>query len=197
MGMRLVDRVEEQRLLQQAQRGDADAFAALYQAHVQAIFRYIYHRLNDTHLAEDLTGDVFVKALKGLGNYEDQGKPFVAWLYRIAHARLVDYYRKTGRRQEESNVEEEEIAVQPEMDNSLARRQIARILEKAIAHLTDEQQQVILLRFIEGYSLEKVAQLMDKKPNAIKSLQRRGLRSLGNRLSRSGLDLDAIFEGLN
>src|SRR5262245_48820662 len=166
MEISLVDRVEEQRLLQRAQRGDADAFAALYQAHVQAIFRYIYHRLNDTHVAEDLTSDVFVQAVKGLAGYVDQGKPFVAWLYRIAHARIVDHYRRTGRRPQESDIEEEEIAVHPEMDQALARRQAARTLSKAIAFLTDEQQQVIVLRFIEGYSLEKVAQLMDKKPNA-------------------------------
>jgi RNA polymerase sigma factor (sigma-70 family) len=197
MEISLVDRVEEQRLLQRAQHGDADAFATLYRANVQAIFRYIYHRLNDSHLAEDLTSDVFVQAVKGLGGYVDQGKPFVAWLYRIAHARIVDHYRRTGRRPVESDIEEEVIAVHPEMDQALARRQAAKTLSKAIAFLTDEQQQVIVLRFIEGYSLEKVAQLMDKKPNAIKSLQRRGLHSLANRLSRSGVDLDAIIEGLS
>ena len=72
-------RVDEQRLLQRAKRGDAEAFAALYRLNVQAIYRYIYYRVNDAALAEDLTGDVFTRAIKGMGGYEDQGKPFAAW----------------------------------------------------------------------------------------------------------------------
>src|SRR5690606_16882833 len=88
-GEELLDRVEERRLLRLAQKGDADAFAELYRANVQTIFRYIYHRVNDNHLAEDLTGDVFTRALEGLAGYREQGKPFVAWLYRISHARVV------------------------------------------------------------------------------------------------------------
>jgi RNA polymerase sigma-70 factor (ECF subfamily) len=88
-----VDRVEEKRLLQAARGGDRDAFATLYRANVQTIYRYIAYRVNDTQLAEDLTGDVFIRALQSMASYKDQGKPFKAWLYRIAHARVVDHYR--------------------------------------------------------------------------------------------------------
>jgi len=192
-----VDRVNERRLLQQAQRGDGDAFAEIYRDNVQAIFRYIFHRVNDSQLAEDLTGDVFTKALEGLPDYQDQGKPFIAWLYRIAHARVVDHYRRVERRPTESDVEDEPISVDQDMDAGMIRRHAAQVLRAAITELTEEQQQVIILRFIEGLRIETVAELMGKQANAIKALQFRALRSLAGRLERSGFDLDSIIAGLS
>jgi len=192
-----LDRDEEKRLLRAAVRGDSQAFAALYRENVQVIFRYIYNRVSDTHLAEDLTGDVFTKALQGIGSYTDQGKPFVAWLYRIAHARVVDHYRKVKRRPQESDVEAEPIPVDENMDENLLRRQAAKALRQAMTDLTADQQQVIVLRFIEGYHLEEVAELMDKNANAIKALQHRALRSLATRLERAGFDIATIIAGLS
>jgi RNA polymerase sigma-70 factor (ECF subfamily) len=192
-----VERVDEQRLLQRAQKGNADAFAQLYRANVQAIYRYIYHRVNDVHLAEDLTGDVFTRALKSMATYRDQGKPFVAWLYRIAHARVIDYYRMTNRRPIESDVEAEPIPVTANMDEGILRRQTAKALREAIGTLTDEQQQVVILRFIEGQSIETVADMMGKNANAIKALQHRALRTLAGRLERTGFDVESILSGLS
>ena len=192
-----MERSQEQRLISQAQRGDADAFAQLYQMHIQVIFRYVMYRVGDTSLAEDLTADVFVKALESLPRYRDQGKPLVAWLYRIAHARVVDHYRRSDRRPTESDVETEIVAFNPDWDADILRRQAARALRQAIADLTDDQQQVIILRFIEGYRIETVAEVMGKQPNAIKALQFRALRSLASRLSRSGFDLDTILAGIS
>ncbi len=192
-----MDRAEEQRLLAAAQRGDAEAFAALYRANVQAVFRYITYRVNDHQLAEDLTGDVFTNALKGIAAYQDRGKPFVAWLYRIARARVIDHYRRQDRRPAESDIEAEPLSVETDLDRSMLRQQAAKALRLAIADLTDEQQQVIILRFIEGYRTEAVAKLMGKQPNAIKALQFRALRSLGNRLRRSGFDIESLLTDLS
>lgn len=117
-----MERKDEQRLIAQAVRGDADAFAALYRAHVQAIYRYIVHRLNDTQLAEDFTADVFTRAWKSINAYQDQGKPFLAWLYRIAHARVVDHYRRQGRRPEEADLDDQPIAAQDDdIDSEMLR----------------------------------------------------------------------------
>ncbi|MFN8376892.1 MAG: sigma-70 family RNA polymerase sigma factor [Anaerolineae bacterium] len=191
-----MDRVEEQKLLKQAQRGNAEAFSALYRAHVQTVFRYIYHRVNNVQLAEDLTGDVFTRALTGLASYQDMGKPFLAWLYSIAHARVVDYYRRAGRQSDESDEVIERIPVSHDMDEGILRRQAVKALREAITSLTGEQQQVVILRFIEGYRIEQVAEIMGKNANAIKALQHRALRSLASRLERTGLDMDAILSGL-
>jgi RNA polymerase sigma-70 factor (ECF subfamily) len=194
----LVDRVEEQRLLQRTQRGDSEAFAHLYRENVQAIFRYIYHRVGDAQLAEDLTGDVFTRALRSVAVYRDQGKPFVAWLYRIAHARVVDHYRRTDRRGVDSDLEDEEpTPVNADLDQGILRRQAANALRTAMAGLTEEQQQVVILRFVEGQRIEAVAQIMGKNANAIKALQHRALRSLATRLERAGFDVESILAGLS
>ena len=190
-------RVEEQRLIRSAQKGNADAFSALYRANVQKIFRYIFYRVNDSHVAEDLTGDVFMRALEGIGKYNDRGKPFVAWLYTIAHARVVDYYRQTQRRAGESDIDTVSLPFNPDMDADLVRRHAAQQLRKAIAALTVDQQQVIILRFVERQPINQVARIMDKKPNAIKALQHRALRSLASRLERSGFDVEEILSGIS
>lgn len=192
-----LERVEEQRLLAEAQRGDPDAFAALYREHVQTIYRYVYYRVNNPQIAEDLTADVFTRAIEGLPRYRDTGTPFLAWLYRIAHARVVDHYRRQDRRPTESDVEAQPLPVEPDMDERLIRQHVAQILRKAIADLTPDQQQVIILRFVEGHKIDEVAQLLDKKPNAIKALQHRALRSLAGRLERSGIDIESIMAGLS
>ncbi len=192
-----MSRRDERQLLQRARQGDADAFAALYRQNVQTIFRYIYHRVNDVHLAEDLTGDVFMRALKDIAGYREQGKPFVAWLYSIAHARVVDHYRRAQRRQPESAIEDVPLPVEHNLDANMLRQQAVSALRKALAQLTEDQQQVVILRFIEGYRIEQVAQMMGKQPNAIKALQHRALRSLAGRLERSGFDVDSILAGLS
>ena len=192
-----MDRVEEKRLIRSAQNGNADAFAALYRANVQKIFRYIYYRVNNAQLAEDLTGDVFMRALEGMGKYDDRGRPFIAWLYRIAHARVVDYFRKTGKDPVETDIADTPLPVDADLDAGLVRRQAAQQLRRAIAALTAEQQQVIILRFIEGLRMEEVARIMGKRPNAIKALQHRALRALAGRLERSGFKIEEILSELS
>lgn len=191
-----MERVNEQRLLQRLRLGDAEAFAGLYRANVQAVFRYIAFRVNDSQLAEDLTGDVFIRALKSINSYQDQGKPFVAWLYRIAHARVVDHYRQQDRRPASTSLDDEPLEVSGDMDSNLLQRQASSVLREAIRDLTDDQQQVIILRFIEGQRIEMVAQQMGKNANAIKALQHRALHALAARLERAGFDIEAVLSGM-
>ncbi len=191
-----MDHLEEVRLIHAAQSGDADAFAELYRDSVQPIYRYILFRVHDRQLAEDLTSDVFLRALKGLSRYVDQGRPFVAWLYTIAHARIVDHYRRSDRRPLEQDLDVVQIAARTDMDRPMLQRQAARELRRAIARLTPDQQQVIILRFIEGKRTETVAEIMGKKPNAIKALQHRALRTLAKHLDKAGFAIDDILSGL-
>ncbi len=191
-----MDHLEEVRLIHAAQSGDADAFAELYRDSVQPIYRYILFRVHDRQLAEDLTSDVFLRALKGLSRYVDQGRPFVAWLYTIAHARIVDHYRRSDRRPLEQDLDVVQIAARTDMDRPMLQRQAARELRRAIVRLTPDQQQVIILRFIEGKRTETVAEIMGKKPNAIKALQHRALRTLAKHLDEAGFAIDDILSGL-
>lgn len=196
-GVSVLGRVEEEGLIRSAKQGNADAFATLYRANVQKIFRYIFYRISDQQAAEDLTGDVFMRALEGINRYDDRGKPFIAWLYTIAHSRVVDHYRKSQRRPNESDIESVSLSVDPNLDSALMRRHAAQKLRQAITELTDDQQQVVILRFVERQPINQVAQIMGKKPNAIKALQHRALRSLARRLDRAGFDVEEILSGMS
>ena len=88
-----MDRKHEQALIQSAKNGDGEAFTELYRANVHQIYRYIYCRVVSQPIAEDLTSEVFIRALEGLNKFEDRAIPFLAWLFRIAHGRVVDHFR--------------------------------------------------------------------------------------------------------
>jgi RNA polymerase sigma-70 factor (ECF subfamily) len=172
---------DEGQLIEQAQRGDRAALSKLYRRHVDAIYRYVRPRVGDPIVAEDLTAEVFLKALEALKDYRYTGVPFIVWLYRIAHARTVDHWRRTGRRQETELPEEiAATGVDPEV---IVGARIERAdLAAAVRRLTDDQQQVIILRFVEEMRLAQVAAVMNKTVGAVKALQHRALASLARLL---------------
>ena len=167
----------EDRLVNQARRGDNRAFSELYRRHVDMIYRYAYARVRDATVAEDLTAQVFLKAFEGLPNYEPRGAPFSAWLYRIAHARTVDYWRQQQRRQEVGLLESLP-ATDPQPEDIVVAKSEWKAAVDLLAQLTDDQRDVIILRFIEDMSLAEVAEALDKTVGAVKALQHRALASL-------------------
>jgi RNA polymerase sigma-70 factor (ECF subfamily) len=173
-----VRETSESHLIKKAKTYDTEALSELYRRHADAIFRYVYYRLGDEVVAEDLVGDVFVRMLEGLPSYQDTGRPFEAWLYRIAHARVVDHYRREKARRSTSVDEELAAGEEGDPDRLAAHRDDARRVWKALVDLTDDQQQVISLRFIAGYSTAEVAKLLGKTEGAVKALQHRALASL-------------------
>jgi len=167
----------EDRLVNQARRGDNRAFSELYRRHIDMIYRYAYARVRDATVAEDLTAQVFLKAFEGLPNYEPRGVPFSAWLYRIAHARTVDYWRQQQRRQEVGLLESLP-ATDPQPEDIVVARSEWKAAVDLLAQLTDDQRDVIILRFIEDMSLAEVAETLEKTVGAVKALQHRALASL-------------------
>lgn len=169
--------IDETALVERARRMERGAVSALYQRHVQAIYRYVYYRVGDEQTAEDVTADVFLRAVEGLPNYEPRGVPFVAWLYRIAQARVADHFRRQRRRTttalDESWPSDEGSPLAQSEQSSLHER-----LRAALGHLTTDQQQVIILKFVEGFSNAKVARILGKSEGAVKSLQHRALDAL-------------------
>ncbi len=174
---------DESHLIQQARNGDRAAISEIYQRHVERIYRYVRYRVGDEVLAEDITADVFVKALESLGQYDDRGVPLIAWLYRIAGARIIDHWRMLRRRQTtplEQEGQEQELAADSETsDIDIFDRQA---LLKAVRELTDDQQSVIVLRFFQGMTTIEVAEVLGKTEGAVKALQRRALEALARRL---------------
>jgi RNA polymerase sigma-70 factor (ECF subfamily) len=167
----------DQLLVERAQAGDGDAVGELYQRHAPAIFRYLYARVSERATAEDLTGAVFVKMVEGLPGYEARGKPFVIWLYRIAYARLVDHYRRGNVRQTEV-LAETLVDHQADPEATAGRAINIQRLSGLMRRLSDDQQWVLQLRFMEGYTLEETSTVMGKATTAVKALQHRALDNL-------------------
>jgi RNA polymerase sigma-70 factor (ECF subfamily) len=165
-------------LVARAQGGDVSAIGALYDEHHESIFRYVWLRVGDTQLAEDLTGDVFMRMLHSLPNYQSMGLPFRAWLYRIAHNRLVDHYRRNGRREPVSLDVVETHAADDDPLVSVERRLLAERLGHALSELDAHQREVVVLRFLAGLSLQETAAAMGRSEAAVKSLQHRSLAAL-------------------
>lgn len=185
-----MDRRREQQLIRKAQRGDKQAAAALYRAHVDAVYRYLSFRVESAETAEDLTADVFLRMVEGLPTYQDQGVPLLAWLYRIAHARLVDHYRRSRRTEATQNIEETNIGVEEDLDAPVDLQFTAEMLKEGLAALTESQRRVLILRFIDGMNLEQTARAMHKNVDSIKALQYRALQSLRQVLLSRGYKAD-------
>ncbi|MBX3063930.1 MAG: sigma-70 family RNA polymerase sigma factor [Anaerolineae bacterium] len=181
-----MDRKREQQLITKAQRGDKKAFAALYRAHVDAVYRYLSFRVDAVETAEDLTADVFLRMLEGLPNYQDQGVPLLAWLYRIAHARLVDHYRRSKHADATEDIDAADPGVDEDMDEPIELEFTAEALKEGLKTLTESQRRVLILRFIDGLNLEQTARAMDKNVDSIKALQYRALQALRQALLNSG-----------
>ncbi len=173
-----MDDPSEVDLVRRARGGDVNAIGALYDQHHERIFRYLWLRVNDTNLAEDLTGDVFMRMVSALPRYQPIGMPFRAWLYRIAHNLLVDHWRKPGNCEPVplDSIEEQSDDCDPGSD--VDRKLLVDRLSRALAQLEPNQHEVVVLRFVMGMSLQEVAQAVGKTEGAVKSLQHRGLAAL-------------------
>jgi RNA polymerase sigma-70 factor (ECF subfamily) len=171
----------DQELVSRARGGDPNAVAELYRLHSPAVFRYCYFRVQDRETAEDLTGEVFVKMVEGLPRYQERGVPITAWLFRIAHDRVVDHHRRWVHRQTDpisDGLETTEAGTEAQALESSEREHVWKL----IGTLTEEQRTVIQMRFVEGLSLEDCAHALGKTTGAIKALQHRALRQLAQKL---------------
>jgi RNA polymerase sigma-70 factor (ECF subfamily) len=171
-------------LVRAAQAGDARAFGELYERYRQPLYRYCLARSSSPHEAEDLVSEVFLKAMESLARYRDQGLPFIAFLYRVARNAAIDRTRK------DKGSSLFEMTVEPrssvDVEGDAARASDMELVLGALRKIKPEYREVILLRFVEGYSAADVAKLLDKAEKAIWNLQQRGLERLRNELQRSG-----------
>ena len=171
----------ESDLVYGAKSGNADAFAQLYDGYVDRVYRYIFFRVSDDLTAEDLTSQVFLKAWENLVRYEPRSSPFLAWLYTIARNTVIDHYRTS--KQSVSLDEVTSLAGEGDgLDDQIEQYFEAESLREALYELTDEQQQVLILKFIAGFTTEEVARQMDKREGAVRALQMRALQALAKRM---------------
>lgn len=168
---------DENRLVHQARSGDSEAFAQLYDAYVERVYRYVCFRVADDTLAEDLTSQVFLKAWEHLDRYQPGGSPFLAWLYTIARNQVIDYYRT----RKESVALDEAVALPADIQSvgeQVETRFELQAMRDALQFLTEDQQQVLILKFIAGMETQEIARLMKKGEGAVRALQMRALQTL-------------------
>jgi RNA polymerase sigma-70 factor (ECF subfamily) len=166
--------------------GDPEAFALLYDSYVDQVYRYIFFRVSDSQTAEDLTSQTFLKSWENVHRYRVRESPFGAWLYQIARNVVVDYYRSRKKERIQPGAIIHTYAdPNANVDEQAEKRLEIDGLLSAMCNLTEDQQQVLTLKFTAGLSTHEVAQVMGKECSAIRALQMRGLQSLQKNYSRT------------
>lgn len=167
----------EAALVEQARSYSPAAWTTIFERHNRQIYSYVYYRVGMRELAEDLAAEVFVEALARIGSFRYRGTPLLAWLYRIAHNMTHDYLKAQGRSRTSllSKLREEPLASGRDSPEGVA---LLQDLTIALRRLPAGQQEVIVLRFLQGLATAEVAQVLGKSEGAVKGLQSRALKSL-------------------
>lgn len=176
---------DEAMLVRKAIGHDASAFGRLYDMHIDRVYRHIYYRVGNQADAEDLTQQVFLKAWEAIGRYKKMASPFIAWLMTISHNLVVDFYRT---RKDRAYLEVEFLAddstLSPERATEAGFEQ--QRLRRVVLQLGGDEQQVVILRFMEGFEFAEIASLLKKKEGNVRVILHRALVKLRNILEKEG-----------
>jgi len=178
----------DERLVERAKSGDAEAFGQLHDRYAESVFRFLYSRLNNRMDAEDLFGEVFLRTWNSLPRYKSQGLPFSAYLFRIARNLLIDHYRKSN---SEKHIDTQDIKASEVLQVSpyerLVTKQEIEELKDTLSLLREDYRDVLVMRFISGLSPEETAKAMGRSSGAVRVLQHRALKALRRQL---GVDFE-------
>jgi RNA polymerase sigma-70 factor, ECF subfamily len=173
-------------LVERAKQGDREALEELYLLHFDRIYGYLQMNVGNKHDAEDLTNQTFVKMIESIERFEWRKVPISAWLFRIAHNLAMDHFRAGRRWQPEEEPPEpvgsEVRSAEEEAFHSIGRKSMLEMIQG----LSEDQQQVLTLKFVFDFSNAEVGTILGKSEGAVKSLQHRALASLHRELARAG-----------
>lgn len=169
-------------IIARAKKGDTAVISNLYEHYHLRVYKYLYYRVGDELVAEDLTSEVFLRMIRFIGGFRPPSTSFQAWLFQIARNLANDHFRQTEVHDQVQLEDEMKLAIE-EMDKEVDRHLTSESLVHALNMLTEEQRDVIVLRFISGLPIAEAAQSLNKSEDAIKGLQRRGLIALREILS--------------
>ena len=179
---------DEYRLIERAQCGEHEAMVEIYECCQPSVFTYVYYRVGNQEIAEDLTAEVFTRMVGKLRQFTPGEAPILAWLYTIARHLVADHYRSrpaAGELPLEDDLAADETSYTA---RAAERRLTQQCLQKALSLLTEEQRLVILLKFVEDRSNLEVAEIMGKNEGSVKSLQHRALGALHRILEQERCD---------
>jgi RNA polymerase sigma-70 factor, ECF subfamily len=170
-------------LVEAAQQGDTEAFGQLYDRYVDVVHRYAYARLGDRTLAEDVTSETFLRALRRIGTVSYRGRDVGAWFITIARNLVLDHVKSGRNRYEVVSGDRVEPALGMEgPEPAVLRRLSAEALLGCVRQLPPDQQECVVLRFLQGLSVAETAAVMTRNVGAVKALQHRALRRLAGSL---------------
>lgn len=172
-------------LLDAARRGEPAGIEAVYRRYAPAVLAWFRARLGDQHLAEDLTGDAFVAVLAALPRYAGGPEAFAGWLFTLVRRDFVDHLRRSARRPETLVSEPVLDGVAPDAAEEVLARAEGDRVRAALAQLSPDQQEVLVLRVVAGLTAPEVAAATGRTVGAVKALQHRGLDSLGRLLGKA------------
>jgi len=166
-------------LVELARGGDSEAFGQLYDHYQGSVYRFVYYRTRSQTLAEDITSETFLRALRNMSGFRWQGKDFGAWLMTIARNLCTDHF-KAGRTRLEQTTEDmgahDDATEGPE--NAVLAGLTNEVLLGGLRQLSDEQRDCLIMRFLQGLSIAETAEVLGRSEGAIKQLQLRGVRNL-------------------
>jgi len=178
---------DPKQLMQLAKNGDTEAFGQLYELYFKPVYRYIYLRTKSKEEAEDLSQVVFIKIFKSIGGFQEQNKQPLAYFFTIARNTVIDHWRKkkdilTDKPPETLSAESFENP-----QRLIDQKSTAQAVYQAIENLTEEQQEVIILKFINDLSTTEIAKILDKKEDAVRQTQCRALKILKQYFKEYGI----------
>ena len=176
----------EDKLIKRAQKGEGDCFGSLYDHYLQSIYRYVFLKVSSKQEAEDLTHEVFVSAWENLKGYRLRGFPFSSWLYNIARNKVIDYYRTHKVHADIDGVDPDLFKLASNVEKEIDLTLDFQKIKIAMSKLREEQQDVLIMRFVDDLSHREIALAMEKTEGAVRLAQHRALQSLREILENDG-----------
>lgn len=167
---------EDEELIKKAQNRNPEAFGLLYDRYQPAIYRFILLKISNKASTEDLTHQVFLNAWQNIENYQIQGFPFSSWLYRIARNAVIDYYRTDKKNLNLENIEE--VTAVDNLEDKIDQEFGLNIIKAALKELPEEQESIIIMKFVEEMTNKEIAAALGKSEGAIKTAQHRCLKNI-------------------
>ncbi|MDD5431090.1 MAG: RNA polymerase sigma factor [Candidatus Pacebacteria bacterium] len=180
---------DEIKYIKDAQKGNKKAFGVLYNHYLPKIYRFVFLKVSSKSSAEDLSHEVFLNAWKNINSYVHREFPFSSWLYQLARNEVIDFYRTTKK-----NISLEDILEEPP-DTKIDEGKIIdsklniEKIKSLIPRLSQNQQDVLIMRFVEDLSPEEIAAIIGKSVGAVRLIQHRALNSLKQLYGKNNRDI--------